>query len=47
MPLSLHAHPLSPYCQNGLIGIQEHETPSELRMLGPGPKRELDEHCGS
>jgi glutathione S-transferase len=35
VPLKLHAHPFSSYCQKVLIALYENGTPFEFRMLSP------------
>jgi len=42
MPLQLHAHPFSSYCQKVLVALYENQTPFEMRLLeGESAMREL------
>lgn len=36
MPLTLHAHPFSSYCQKVLVALYENATPFEFRLVEPG-----------
>lgn len=41
MPIELHAHPFSSYCQKVLIALYENDTPFELRLLSSEDKKAM------